>query len=108
MRRVGLFCLCLAVSPLWAGSSPRVLVPERRTSLHVGETAVLRIPSKPHYIVREAGDSLTRNGRQGAEVFYRARKPGLETLVLAPVNLPKRHCASCITRHYFITAVPQR
>ena len=80
------------------------LILEKRTTLDVGQFAVLTIPSKRRYTVSTAGNVLStvRDKRKG-RVVYRAVGPGLDTIVVTPIDLTAGRCVSCVTRHYFVT-----
>src|SRR4029077_5076523 len=112
MRRVIASVLVLAVATLVSSraESNRIqnltLVPERRTTLQVGELAMLLIPSEHHYSIVASGDVLipVRHTRRGG--LYRAVRPGLETILLSP-HVSRGECVSCATLHYFITVVSQ-
>jgi hypothetical protein len=80
------------------------LILEERTTLDVGQFAVLTIPSKRRYTVSTAGDVLlpVPNKRKG-RVVYRAVGPGPDTIVVTPIDMPAGGCVSCATRHYFVT-----
>ena len=80
------------------------LILEKRTTLDVGQFAVLTIPSKRRYSVSTAGGVLlpVRDKRKG-RVVYRAVGPGLDTIVVTPMDITAGGCVSCATRHYFVT-----
>ena len=80
------------------------LILEKRTTLDVGQFAVLTIPSKRRYTVSTVGNVLltVRDKRKG-RVVYRAVGPGLDTIVVTPIDLTAGRCVSCVTRHYFVT-----
>ena len=109
MQTIGLCCALLISLPLWASTTDGVLlVPERRVSVHVGQTVVLQMPSERHYSVKAAGSALipVKHSPQKGTAVYRAAHAGLETLILTPVGSKKGQCVSCVTRHYFVTVVP--
>jgi hypothetical protein len=100
---------------------------EKRTTLHVGQIATLRLPKAGPCDVESTGDALVsikpahpagttllKAGGEttpvvssgGAAVFvYRAAHPGDETILVVPPS-PPDGCVSCVTRHYFVTVVP--
>jgi hypothetical protein len=78
------------------------LVPEQQTTLKVGESAVLRIPSDHEYSIVSAGDVLVPVRRSQIGVIYRAVRPGQQTIVLNP-HVSQGDCVSCASHHYFIT-----
>jgi hypothetical protein len=86
------------------------LVPEERTTLHVGEIGALSIPPTPHYSVGSTQASLLllkTIQRAGHDVYlYRAVSTGNDTFVLTPVGRQDAECISCVTVHYFVTVVP--
>jgi hypothetical protein len=83
------------------------LRPEEPARLHVGDVAVVRVASAPHYSVGSAGTALmllTQTEERDATVYrYRAVAPGNQTLVLTPRDPGPDGCISCVTVHYFIT-----
>jgi hypothetical protein len=78
------------------------LVPEQQTTLRVGESAVLRIPSDHEYSIASTGDVLVPVRRSQVGVIYRAVQPGQQTIVLNP-HVSQGDCVSCASHHYFIT-----
>jgi hypothetical protein len=78
------------------------LVPEQQTTLRVGESAVLRIPSDHEYSIVSTGDVLVPVRRSQIGVIYRAVRPGQQTIVLNP-HVSQGDCVSCASHHYFIT-----
>jgi hypothetical protein len=113
MRRIGIECLgvLLMIAPCCMSAANRVqLKLEERTTVHVGQIATLLLPSARPYDVEAAGEALIRvkSARQGSTTVYRYRaaRPGNETLLVVPWNLPFNHCVSCVTRHYFVTVLP--
>lgn len=98
----------LVVSPLFASTVNRVaLLPEQRTTLHIGQIATLQMPAKREYVIEQTGKTLVESKRQGRNrtVVYRAAHAGNETIILTPVGLAESQCVSCDTRHYFVTVV---
>src|ERR1700674_1078438 len=106
-----IICLLVAISALPASSAQSDkdryvrLVLEQRTTLQVGQLALLSVPSDHRYGIDSEGSALVLvHGKRGRnQVWYRAVRPGLETIVLGPVDIPSGHCISCLTLHYFIT-----
>jgi hypothetical protein len=86
------------------------LVPEERTTLHVGEMGALYVPASPHYSVSSAQSALVPvkqlQQKDGAVYLYRAVATGDDTFVLTPNGIPNGQCISCVTQHYFVTVVP--
>jgi hypothetical protein len=78
------------------------LVPEQQTTLRVGESAMLRIPSDHEYSIISTGDVLVPVRRSQVGVIYRAVQPGQQTIVLNP-HVSQGDCVSCASHHYFIT-----
>ena len=111
MSRV-IICL-LAISALPASSAQSdkdryvTLVLEERTTLQVGQLALLSVPSDHRYAIDSEGNALllVHGKRRRNQVVYRAVRPGLETIVLGPVDVPSGDCVSCLTLHYFITVI---
>jgi hypothetical protein len=93
---------------------------EERTTLRVGDFAVLRIPTDrrlpegSHHLLRYLVQSpktspmgtLVVVRRSKNTVLYRAVRPGGDSIVLSPVTKPGE-CISCATLHYFIIVVPK-
>jgi hypothetical protein len=99
---------------------------EERTTLRVGDLAVLhiptdrRLPEGSHRLLRYGIPPLKTTSPMGTlvvvrrsknAVWYRAVRPGGDSMVLSPApastgNKP-RECVSCATLHYFITVVPK-
>jgi hypothetical protein len=112
MSRV-IICLLVAISALPASSAQSdkdryvTLVLEERTTLQVGQLALLSVPSDHRYAIDSEGSALmlVHGKRRGNQVVYRAVRPGLETIVLGPVDIPSGHRISCLTLHYFITVI---
>jgi len=100
---------CLISSEARSADKPAPLTLEGRTTLRVGELAVLQIPAdhiRSHFSGAGNALVLVRHSRRTA--LYRAVRPGDETILLGP-SLPQRdHCVSCATIHYFITVVAQK
>jgi hypothetical protein len=86
------------------------LIPEERTTLHVGQIGAIHIPSNQRYSVGSAQSALMplRQLRQRGEVvyLYRAVSADNDTFVLTPVGIPNGQCISCVTVHYFVTVEP--
>ena len=111
MTRVVRLCALLIPMAACAGIPVSVqLIPEERTTLHVGEIGALSIPPNQDYSIGTAQTSLAlfkavrHQGR--AVYFYRAVSAGNDTFVLTPVGLQNGQCISCVTVHYFVTVVP--
>jgi hypothetical protein len=114
MRRVFPFVLtvvlgCSILSKVQSADKRLTLDLEDSTTLRVGELAVLEIPSDRGYsdskIDGAWSDVLTRIGRSGRKVTFRAVKPGVGVIILVP-RVPNGECISCATLHYFIEVVP--
>lgn len=99
---------CLISSDVWAADKPMPLTLEERTTLRVGELAVLQIPPDRRYSYFDgntgAGNVLVLVRRSRRRVLYRAVRPGLGTVVISP-DIPNGQCVSCATLHYFIDVV---
>jgi hypothetical protein len=104
--------LAVAFSVLLSGSAQSDTAPfvklglEERTTLRVGELAILSIPSDHHYSIEVAGNVLVPVRHSRSKVLYRAVRPGLETVLLSP-DVAKGECIACATHHYFINVVPR-
>ena len=83
---------------------------EEYTTLHVGQVAVLMMPSRERYGIETAGKVLVPIERKPQErpiiYLYRAVRPGNETMLLSRLKPGRDGCISCATQHYFITVVP--
>ncbi len=94
----------------WSAEKPVLLTLEGRTTLHVGELAVLQIPPDRRYSHFDAntgaGNVLVLIRRSRRTALYRAVHPGPGTIVIDPEG-PKRECVSCATLHYFMNVVTQ-
>ena len=83
---------------------------EQKTTLHVGELAVLQIPSDRRYLRSANGawrDVLALVKRSGRQVTFRAVRPGRGVIIISP-DVPNGDCVSCATLHYFIEVVSQK
>jgi hypothetical protein len=102
---------CLISRDAWSAEKPVLLTLEGRTTLHVGELAVLQIPPDRRYSHFDAntgaGNVLVLIRRSRRTALYRAVRPGPGTIVIGP-DVPRGECISCETLHYFITVVPQK
>jgi hypothetical protein len=105
---VGGFLMPTAACASVAVSVP--LIPEHRTTLHVGQIGAIHLPANPQYSVGSAQTALLpfKQLRQRGEVvyLYRAVAAGDDTFVLTPVGIPNGECISCVTVHYFVTVEP--
>ena len=101
---------CLISSDAWSADKPVLLTLEGRTTLHVGELAVLQIPPNRRYSHFDGNTGaenvlvLVRRSRHTA--LYRAVRAGPGTIVIDPEG-PKGECVSCATLHYFMNVVTQ-
>ncbi len=102
---------CLISSDAWSADKPVLLTLEGRTTLHVGELAVLQIPLDGRYSHFDgnagAGNVLVLVRRSRRTALYRAVRPGPGTIVIGPEG-PKGECISCATFHYFMDVVTQK
>lgn len=110
MQMIGRSCLAalLAVLELWAEAPAVPLKPEGRTTLHVGQVAVLHTPPNHQYGVTSEGEAIVaveqaRNNK--GSYFYRAVRPGYATLIVTPADLKQGDCVSCVTQHFFVTVI---
>ena len=83
--------------------------PEAPTTLHVGETAAVQVPSDRHYQIGSAGSSLAlmkeTQQHDTTTYIYRAVEVGDHTLVATPRDPGPGGCISCVTVHYFIKVI---
>jgi hypothetical protein len=93
-----------------AADKPFTLELEDRTTLRVGESAVLQIPSDRRYELppgkATVGGTLALVRRSRRSILYRAVRAGSDVIVVGPVTRPGE-CVSCATLHYFITVLPR-
>lgn len=105
------FLLGVASGPARCADKPVELIVEGRTTLRVGESAMLRIPPDRRYAHFRgsvaAGSALALIRRSGRKVLYRAVQPGNSVIIIGP-EVPRGECISCATLHYFVTVVPQK
>ena len=97
-----------------SAAKPITLALERKTILHVGELAVLKIPSDRRYSRYSNADpdgawrrvfGLVKRSRR--DMTFRAMRPGSGAIIISP-NVPNGECISCATLHYFIEVVSQK
>ncbi len=103
---------CLISRDAQSAAKPIALVLEQRTTLHVGELAMLHIPSGRRYL-----HSMPPNGawrdvlalvrRSRRDVTFRAVRPGKGVIILSP-DVLSGECISCATIHYFVDVVSQK
>ena len=102
---------CLIANNVWSAAKPVTLVVEQTTTLHVGETAVLHIPTNMDNRFLRSGpngawrDVLAMVKRSGRDVTLRGVRPGKGVIIMSP-NVPAGGCVSCVTIHYFIEVIP--
>jgi hypothetical protein len=109
------FCLLVANAAMvfaCGGSLPSVrLQPEAPTTVHVGETAAVEVPSDRHFQLGSAGDSLmlVKQMHQHDKTVYlfRAVQVGNHTLVATPRDPGPGWCISCVTVHYLVKVIQQ-
>ena len=100
--------LCAALSACAKTAGTVQLVPEERATLHVGDVAVVEVPSALHYSFGGAGGLQLVRTRQRAEMtllVYRAVAAVNAVLVASPRDPGPDNCISCVTVHYFATVV---
>jgi hypothetical protein len=102
---------CLISNDAWGADKAIPLTLEGRTTLRVGELAVLQIPSDRRYSHFDgntgAGNVLALVRRSRRTALYRAVRPGPGTIVISP-DVPRGECISCATLHYFMNVVAQK
>ncbi len=99
---------CLISRDARSAAKPITLALEDWTTLHVGEVAVLHIPSDMPYKLNGFGDVITLVKQSGLDVTFRAVRPGTTPIILSPANRPDGECISCVTVHYFVKVVPRK
>ena len=86
IRRLAFGCLISTVA--WGADKPVPLILEGRTTLHVGELAVLQIPADRRYSHFDgntgAGNVLVLVRRSRHTALYRAVREGPGTIVIGP------------------------
>jgi hypothetical protein len=92
------------------GTLPSVrLQPETRTTIQVGETAAVQVPSDRHFHIGSAGDSLKlvkQLQQHDTTIYvYRAVQVGNHALVATPRDPGPGGCISCVTEHYLVTVI---
>jgi hypothetical protein len=91
-------------------AAPRVrlklLTPEERATLHVGQTVVLDMPATHGGLVGGAGDALLLLEKKvrGDEIVYRYRAVHPGNQVFLAVS-EQRECVRCVTVHWFVTVI---
>ncbi len=107
--RVGAVVLMLLAVRVAAARQPIRLEPEQRTTIRVGQIAIIEIAPGEARPGGSAGDALKlvkKRQRHGKTIFtYRAVRVGDETIVAAPDRLGPDGCISCVTVHYFVTVI---
>jgi hypothetical protein len=98
---------------LRSAAKPITLASGQRTTLHVGELAVLHIPSsiyRRYLHSRPDGvwlDVLALVKRSGRDVTFRAVRQGKGVIIISP-DVPDGGCISCVAIHYFVEVVSQK
>jgi hypothetical protein len=91
---------CTACAPV------KLLTPEERATLHVGQTVALDMPATYGGLVAGAGDALLLLEKKvrGDEILYRYRavQPGNQVFLAVS---EKRDCVSCVAVHWFVTVI---
>jgi hypothetical protein len=103
----------IAVAPFVFGCGGSLasvqLQPGAPTTLRVGETAAVQLPSDRHYHLGSAGSSLTLTKQMQQHdttiYVYRAVEVGDQALVATPRDPGSDGCISCVTVHYFIRVI---
>jgi hypothetical protein len=87
-------------------AAPVTLALEKRTTLRVGDTAVLHVPDDGRYAHFQARTqpALALVRQTDGTVVYRATQVGQAVIVISP-DVPDGACISCATLHYFIDVV---
>src|ERR1700731_4980255 len=97
-----IICLLVAISALPANSAQSdkdryvTLVLEERTTLQVGQLALLSVPSDHRYAIDSEGTALVlvHGKRRRNQVVFRAVRPGLEKVVVGLVDVLSGDCIS--------------
>src|SRR5204863_5949567 len=104
---------CSISREVQSSAKPLTLAREKRTTLHVGELAMLHMPSNIYRRYLHSGpdgawrDALALVKRSGRDVTFRAVRPGKGVIIISP-DVPDGECISCVTIHYFIEVVSQK
>ena len=104
---------CLLSRDAQSAAKPIVLAAKQTTTLHVGELAVLHMPSDVYQRYLHSGpdgawlDTLALVKRSGRDVTFRAVHPGRGVILISPAQ-PGGGCMSCVTIRYFIEVVSQK
>ena len=104
---------CVISRDARSASKPITLVEGQRTALHVGELAVLHMPSNINRRYLHSGpdgawlDTLALVKRSGRDVTFRAVHQGRGVILISPAQ-PGGGCMSCVTIRYFIEVVSQK
>jgi hypothetical protein len=81
--------------------------PERyQVPLHVGDLAVIEVPSEAQYSLGGPSNALSLHERKEhngvTSYIYRALHVGDDTIVATPARPGPDGCVSCVTVHYFV------
>jgi hypothetical protein len=104
---------CLISHDARSAAKPIPLEAKHTTTLHVGEVAVLHMPSNIDRRYLDSGpdgawlDTLALVKRSGRDVTFRAVHPGRGNILISP-NVPDGGCISCVTIHYFFEVVAKK
>jgi len=87
--------------------APFRIEPDRyQVALHVGDLAVIEVPSEGRYSLGGPGNALIlqeRKEHKGVTSYiYRALHVGDDTIVATPAKPGPDGCVSCVTLHYFV------
>jgi hypothetical protein len=104
---------CLLSRDAQSAATPITLAAKQTTTLHVGELAVLHMPSDVYQRYLHSGpdgawlDTLALVKRSGRDVTFRAVHQGRGVILISPAQ-PDGSCISCVTIRYFIEVVSQK
>jgi hypothetical protein len=104
---------CLISRDARSAAQPIPLDAKHTTTLHVGELAVLHMPSNIYrrYLHSKPDgawlDTLALVKRSGRDVTFRAVHPGRGVILISP-DQPDGGCISCVTIRYFVEVVAQK
>ena len=104
--------VCLISRDARSATKPVTLALEDWTTLHVGEVAVLHIPSdisldRGYVLNGNCREVLALVKRSGRDLTFRTVRPGPGIIMFQP-NVPEGHCISCVTVRSFVTALPRK
>jgi len=100
--------LLLMGLPACRSAAPIALDPIHPTTLHVGDRAVLTIPSDQSYLQTPNGawrPVLELVNQSGPSLIFRAVREGKGVIILSPATA-EDECISCATVQYIVSVGP--